>query len=914
MKLKLLLMAYFDPLGLLTIQESIRNIKWLSRHEVVILNVFPDVRHQHNIQLAAFDGVIIHNTLAYFPQTVHRVEAALQVKFSEYEGIKVLMKQDEHVRTLETATMIGEKQFDLVLTCLPEHEIPKVYPRDLVKDAQFMMHYTGYISDTMLDLVASNEYNRCIDISYRGSIQPLQCGRLGFEKWKIGHSVSEQLKSDSMVCDISSQWSDRIYGVDWIRFLQCSRATLGVESGSNLFDLSGQVESQCAAFEKTNQTLQNDPELYYRTAHEQFLYQFEGNVDYAQISPRHFEAAVTRTLQILYEGTYSDIFIPYEHYIPLKRDLSNLDEVLELLNNASERTRIIDTAYEEIALNEAYHIKSFIDAFDERLETLATMKSLKAKPTDIPERRANVFMLVPHKIHLDPRIRWMEEGFSEFADVFCIGVTVAESAAAYCSYPNRPNHIHANMAYMDLKPEPFSPHLMDEAVFAWREKLYHYAKEDPDLAYPEHSLFNEADLKRHQWYCTFLIKLDKAFQSVISTIIHEQGVLPDCLVCCDLASLLPGVFLSKRYHIPLVYDAHEFWPYADVYFKPWETDFWLNFESVLLKQVDVPVTVSRGLAEKMEEKYHQSFLYVPNTELKKDHLTLESTKPQKAEMLEYTQLPETLLERSIVFLYQGAFAKGRGLKKLIKAWKRVDKCCLLFMRGPDNEYAKVLKAQAQQAGLLDNTVFFPSAVPEHELVQAACIADVGLIPYDPNTSLLYRYCCPNKLSQYMAAGLPILSNQLEEISKWLEWSNGGFVIDFDHEDLLIDHIHQLAFDSELRTTLGRNNRQYFLKQYHWEQQASEFYETVRTLIRERQPYLAAVRPSFDSFLNESIELSYTEEVSNTIDIKSDTVSPPVYCPKCMMALYERYRWIQILYRGIIPYKIRQSFKQYLNLP
>ena len=52
-----------------------------------------------------------------------------------------------------------------------------------------------------------------------------------------------------------------------------------------------------------------------------------------QISPRVFEAIALRTALVLFEGEYSGIIAPGVHYIPLKKNLSNLDDVLSLLGD-----------------------------------------------------------------------------------------------------------------------------------------------------------------------------------------------------------------------------------------------------------------------------------------------------------------------------------------------------------------------------------------------------------------------------------------------------------------------------------------------------------------------------------------------------------------------------------------------------
>jgi hypothetical protein len=67
---------------------------------------------------------------------------------------------------------------------------------------------------------------------------------------------------------------------------------------------------------------------------------------------------------------------------------------------------------------------------------------------------------------------------------------------------------------------------------------------------------------------------------------------------------------------------------------------------------------------------------------------------------------------------------------------------------------------AGSLALGEERVSFPSAVSESELIATAAEADIGLIPYN-SAYFIYRPCCPNKLSQYLAAGPPILSSHTE---------------------------------------------------------------------------------------------------------------------------------------------------------
>lgn len=829
-EVRFLLVYYANPLSLLTIEDNVQNFQQLSENRITLLNTYPAIKIPHNIQLAEFHGILIDSTLAYFPQTLRELDDNLTLKLADYEGVKVLFKQDEHIHSHETARIIGEKKIDLVFSCLDPSQVAKVYLPHLVGNARIVQQYTGYFSDNLINLASAVDYARCIDLSYRGSMQPLQCGRLGYEKWNIGYRVKEQLNEKNFCSDISFQWSDRIHGKDWIKFLSCSKAVLGVESGSNLFDFNGEVEKKCRAFDENNAALRSDPQAYYDKAEQEFLCDYENNVKYAQISPRHFEAAATRTLQILYEGEYSDILIPYQHYLPLKRDLSNLEEIIEVLLNAKRRQHITDCAYEEIVMNEKYHYRKRVEYFDTQVEKIiAEKKTTHATPNPSSMHdKKNIIILVPHATHLDPRITWLKQGFDDFANACVIGTTELAQQIPWQSINEEV--LEANLNYSGM-PEALIPY--DDFIYKDYYNLIRILEgfcSESGILFPESSFFTQASLVDFRWYCNYFRRTEKALRFAIEQLILGSNTVPDLLVCSDLPTLLSGVILSQKYGIPLVYDAHEFWAYNDIRNLPWETDFWLFFEKLLLKYVDLPVTVSEGLANKMGDIYEKAFLCVPNTELVRNVLPLGEKALKIEPLLDDPGLFSSLeSEETVTFLFLGQYAQGRGLEQLIDAWKGVHAKYKLILRGPHREYTDMLIARAKALGLYNKTVFFFKAVKETELIATAADVDVGIIPYSQNTNLAYKYCCPNKLSQYMAAGIPILSNQLTEVAKVIEKAQCGMVVDFDEQASLIEAIHRFG-EVALRQKMGKASREYFLNQYNWEKKSEPLYAKSRSLM------------------------------------------------------------------------------------
>ena len=111
-------------------------------------------------------------------------------------------------------------------------------------------------------------------------------------------------------------------------------------------------------------------------------------MNYAQVSPRHFEATACGAAQILYEGEYSGIFKPHRHFMPLKRDLSNMAEVLDFARDDRRIKEFADCAYEEIIVDPANHYEHYVKTFDDAVEQRIEHKDVGLDSFKEPTRGA----------------------------------------------------------------------------------------------------------------------------------------------------------------------------------------------------------------------------------------------------------------------------------------------------------------------------------------------------------------------------------------------------------------------------------------------------------------------------------------------------------------------------------------------
>jgi len=823
---RFLLVCFFDPAGIATIYENIALWQRLSRHPIEVLNLWPgrgaNLTIPATVDLREYAGIIIHCTASYDPSNLNSLDARMARPLEEFDGIKILMKQDENFHTLEFPIYIGRKRVDLVITCVSPTEREKVYPQEIVGDAEFLHAFTGYVSPFMRGLNYRASTARVLDIAYRGSLQPLSFGRLGFEKRQIGYDIARVASDFSLKVDISSRWEDRIGGLAWFEFLGRSHAVLGSESGTNLFDFTGEVDAWCVEFIRQHPGCDHASERFYRKAHVSNLHKFEDNVQYGQVSPRHFEAAATWTVQILYEGAYSGVLVPNRHFLPLRRDLSNLAHIVDFVRDAERTYEMAECTFEEVVQNPEYHYESFVARFDDVIDRLLAKKGLGTRSLAVarPTNARRALVLVSNDPTHDPRIDWLANGLSDEFGVCELGIRAAGSSLpGYERLSERRARVRVTGGRDNW--DVLLPLLKMSRGGARELMMLHLLKNLHPMALGRTIGAIDAtadDLARFR-------SLARHFLDTNSALIRAGEFIGyfDLVVAADLDTLPAAVALADQYGAAVLYDAHEYWPLQWLDFRHWEVEFWSQLERDLAQRADLRVAVSPQLAEIMSSEYGCEFHCVPNCAPKSagENFDLEAALRRRA------------ARARAEFLFLGGFAPGRGIEDLIGAWSHVGSGALLLLQGPDSPFKTEMVELARRLGLLNNGVSFPPPVETSELIDAAQKADVGVIPY-ASSSLNNRYCSPNKLSQYMAAGLPIICNDTEFVKGIILDNDLGICADFhDHLDLA-RVVDRLATSRDTRNAMARRAHRFFNGRFNWEAVSNELYAQVAEVVR-RQP-------------------------------------------------------------------------------
>lgn len=329
------------------------------------------------VDLTRFDAVCIHYSIRLpFDGIPTPVVRALQ----DFKGLKFLFIQDEYDYTHRAWYWIKQVGFQLVFTVVPQAGITKIYPPEEFPNTRFVTNLTGYVpSDHPEATAVIAPSQRPLVIGYRGRPLPPRYGALGFEKVTIGKMVREYCRQRGIASDIAWTEDERIYGPAWVDFVRSCRAMLGSESGSNVFDWDGRLQATLDAFAEEHPHA-TDIEIY-----EQLVKPLELEGVMNQVSPRIFEAISARTVLVLFEGEYSGVVLPGVHFIPLKKDGSNLDEVFEKLADSDYVDSMADRAYQHVIGCGQFSYPTFVAMVDGEVDR--AYRALKTQENMGPSTR-----------------------------------------------------------------------------------------------------------------------------------------------------------------------------------------------------------------------------------------------------------------------------------------------------------------------------------------------------------------------------------------------------------------------------------------------------------------------------------------------------------------------------------------------
>lgn len=166
-----------------------------------------------------------------------------------------------------------------------------------------------------------------------------------------------------------------------------------------------------------------------------------------------------------------------------------------------------------------------------------------------------------------------------------------------------------------------------------------------------------------------------------------------------------------------------------------------------------------------------------------------------------------------VVLYQGSIQENRGIEPAIDAVAKMpDVAMVIVGYGYHRPYLEQLVRDRN----LDDRVKFFGPIPNRELLAYTATADLGLANI-VSSSLSYHTCLPNKLFEYMMAGIPVIGSRGPAIAQIVEETGAGEVAEATDSDELVAAIRTiLAHPEKYRDAAARAT-----DRYHWAVEAKE---------------------------------------------------------------------------------------------
>lgn len=286
-----------------------------------------------------------------------------------------------------------------------------------------------------------------------------------------------------------------------------------------------------------------------------------------------------------------------------------------------------------------------------------------------------------------------------------------------------------------------------------------------------------------------------------------RGVNAQLYHASDLYVLKVCAKSSKRSNSKYSFDSRELYAHvAATAGRPWVRWYWSRLEQTLLPGAAGIFTVSESIADFLAQSYGVSRPTVINNV---PEMSLEEgSTPESSCVFPGDGLP--------IFVHLGQMKVDRGCEKLIEAMTLVGDAHLVFLGfGPIQPKLEALV----RANKLRSRVHFVPPVGPREVQAALRGATIGVTMLE-DTCLNHRFALPNKLFDYIRAGLPVLSSNLVEVAQVVQENALGRTADPS------DHLAIAVVMNEMKRSLDlpiwSKNATALSETFSWENASQRF--------------------------------------------------------------------------------------------
>lgn len=238
-----------------------------------------------------------------------------------------------------------------------------------------------------------------------------------------------------------------------------------------------------------------------------------------------------------------------------------------------------------------------------------------------------------------------------------------------------------------------------------------------------------------------------------------------CISCHSLPALAVCCRLKNQLSCRLVYEPHELETETVVSHGVRK---WLSrrTEAFYIGHCDAVITVNDSIADWYASAYSITRPFViknmPSRNGRSD------SPPDK----EYFRKRYDIPKEANIFLYQGWIGEGRRISQYIRIFGQLNgEQHLILMGGfSDPDLESVVRQSVEDK----SNIHYHEAVPPGDLLRFTACADVGLCGVE-DICESYRLSLPNKIFEYLSAGIPCLAPDFPEIARVIRQTGAGWL-------------------------------------------------------------------------------------------------------------------------------------------
>jgi len=260
----------------------------------------------------------------------------------------------------------------------------------------------------------------------------------------------------------------------------------------------------------------------------------------------------------------------------------------------------------------------------------------------------------------------------------------------------------------------------------------------------------------------------------------------------DLDTLLANYLITKVKRGRLIYDTHEYFTgVPELQGRKFALKTWLMIERWIFPKLKTIYTVNQSIASIYEKEYGKELKVVRNLSSKK---LLPATSSRRE-----IGLP---VDKKIIIIQGAGINVDRGNEEMVEAMQFIDDAILLIIGNGD--VVEDLKRLVVKLGI-EQRVLFHKRMPYEELMKYTSNADLG-ITLDKNTNINYRFSLPNKLFDFIHAGIPVMASNLLEVKSVVEKYQVGIIIQSYDPHIIANHVIHLFNHPEKYNQLKENTK------------------------------------------------------------------------------------------------------------